>query len=155
MFMNKVVLSIFLFLCVKGVEGKVEKEISTLCDTGVVNKLEVIYYPEYISTNVSMSVEQLLARYIYKIEINNVQDSPLRNEIVKMLNIDYFEHENANDLRWGVRITSKDNKICDVYFDAFGNCGKINDTNVCFKNNSILAWVKSRVPLFVRYDGYP
>ncbi|WP_448692681.1 hypothetical protein [Salmonella enterica] len=152
--MIKIVLSLFLFLYVGMGYGKEKNNISTLCDTDIINKLEIVYYPKYISTNVAMSAEQLMLRYIYKIEINDVQDTPFRDEIIKMLNVDYFERKNTNDIRWGVRIFSEKNKICNLYFDDAGICGKIDDMNVCFKKKSIIEWVENRVPLFVQYDNH-
>lgn len=152
--MMKIVLTLFLFLCVEMGYGKEKNGIGTLCDIDTINKLEIIHYPKYISTNVAMSAEQLMLRYTYKFEVNDVQETPFRDEIIKMLNVDYFECKcGNNDVRWGIRIVSEKNKVCNLYFDAFGTCGKVNDMKVCFKNNSIMKWVKNRIPLFVQYDS--
>ena len=47
--------------------------------------MEIIYYPSYILTNTAMNEIQLKDRYVYKVEINSIQENPFHTEIVKML----------------------------------------------------------------------
>ena len=150
--MKKILIILFMFFCAGYSYGKEKNKVISLCAAGDVKKIEVIYYPGYISTNVAMNADQLTLRYIYRFEINNVQDVPVRDEIMKMLDVDYEKHNNTNDIRWGVGVTSTTDKKCNIYFDVFGHCGEINGIKVCFKKNTILEWIKNNIPLFVKYD---
>lgn len=89
-----------------------------------------------------MNAEQLTLRHIYRFGINDVQEVPFRDEIIQMLNVDCDEYNNTSDLRWGISVTSTTNKRCNIYFDAFGNCGEINGIKVCFKKNTVIEWIK-------------
>lgn len=42
----------------------------------------------------------------------------------------------------GVSIISKGNNKCEIYFDAFGECGSVNGINVCFEKNEMIGWIK-------------
>ncbi len=59
--------------------------------------MEIIYYPSYILTNTAMNEIQLKDRYVYKVEINSIQENPFHTEIVKMLNINYFKMDNLKE----------------------------------------------------------
>lgn len=150
--MKKILFIMLMILCSGGSYAKEKNKIIPLCDTDNVKKFEVIYYPEYISTNVAMNVEQLELRHIYRFEINDVQEVPFRDEIIQILDIDYDEHNNTNDIRWGIGVTSTKNKKCNIYFDAFGHCGEINGIKVCFKKNTIIEWIRKNIPLIVKYN---
>ena len=129
------------------------KKISTLCDINNINKMEIIYYPSYILTNTAMNEIQLKDRYVYKVEINSIQENPFHTEIVKMLNINYFKMDNLNDIRWGIHIVSNSERVCQLYFDSFGSCGSLNGIKVCFEKNHIIKWVSHNIPLFIKYDA--
>lgn len=128
-------------------------DVDVICNTKNINKMEVIYYPTFILNNIATTKEQLKLRYIYKFEINNIQDTPYQEEIMRILRIDYSEKKKDSDIRWGVNISSEGGGRCSLYFDAFGKCGKINDVDVCFKNNKIIDWVKNNIPIFMQYDN--
>ncbi|MES1653265.1 hypothetical protein, partial [Escherichia coli] len=77
---------LILFLYISILHAESVKKISTLCDINNINKMEIIYYPSYILTNTAMNEIQLKDRYVYKVEINSIQENPFHTEIVKMLN---------------------------------------------------------------------
>lgn len=52
----------------------------------------------------------------------------------------------------GVSIISKGNNKCEIYFDAFGECGSVNGINVCFEKNEMIGWIK-RNPFAVAKIG--
>ncbi len=58
-----------------------------------------------------------------------------------------------NNIRWGVSIISKGNNKCEIYFDAFGECGSVNGINVCFEKNEMIDWIKKEIPLLSQKIG--
>lgn len=150
--MTKIILGLLLLLCMQEGSTKEIRKISVLCDTGNIDKMEIIYYPSSILTNRAMSSNELNKRYTYKIEINDIQEGPYRNEIIKLLNIDYSVHKSITDIRWGVLIKSRNNKICRLYFNSFGSYGEVNNIKVHFYKNTIIKWIKNRIPLFTKHD---
>ncbi|EEG4240564.1 hypothetical protein G0R13_002607 [Salmonella enterica] len=151
--MKRATVIVLIFLFIGKCNGIQFNDIYKVCNIEHINNIEIIYYPVYINTYTAMSDKELQLRYIYKLEIINIRESPEYGEILKMLNIKYVNGNKKSDIRWGVRISSEDNKFCQLYFDGFGKYGKINDTNVSFEKNNIIEWVRKKAPLFVEYDN--
>lgn len=149
--MRKIILILITFIYIGECHGSKEGNLNKLCDIADTKNVEIIYHPFYITTNIAINKERLKREYIYKFEINNIQDTPYQKEIVKMLGVSYFEHEKTNDLRWGVMMTSHKGKECSLFFDYFGDCGQINNLKVCFKKNTILEWIQKKIP-FITQD---
>ena len=64
-----------------------------------------------------------------------------------------LKKEKYNNIRWGVSIISKGNNKCEIYFDAFGECGSVNGINVCFEKNEMIGWIKKEIPLLSQKIG--
>lgn len=127
-----------------------EGKVNDLCHIGNrVDKLEIINYPQGYTSPVSIDEERLNEIYKYKVEITELDDKESK-KIVELLQMDYAEQEeNVTNLRWRVNITSYQNKKCDIYFDGFGLCGKINGENVCFRHNEMIRWIESHISVFL------
>ena len=78
--------------------------------------------------------------------VNEISDL-YAGKIIDLLQMKYFRKEKYNNIRWGVSIISKGNNKCEIYFDAFGECGSVNGINVCFEKNEMIGWIKKEIPL--------
>ncbi|HBE6260962.1 hypothetical protein [Escherichia coli] len=127
-----------------------EGKVNDLCHIGDrVDKLEITNYPHDYESLVAVDEKRLNEIYKYKVEITYL-DNKESKKIVELLQMDYAEQEeNVTDVRWRVNITSYGNKKCDIYFDGFGLCGKINGENVCFRHNEMIRWIESHISVFL------
>ncbi|EKT1261148.1 hypothetical protein QEA29_004110 [Salmonella enterica] len=124
-------------------------QVNELCHIGSVKKVEVINLPLYVTTQTTVDEETFKLIYVYKVVINGV-GRKYSGEIIDLLKIKYNKQESERgcDIRWNVNVTSKENDECDLFFDGFGMCGKVNGINIVFKENRIIEWAKKESPLF-------
>lgn len=111
--------------------------VNELCGIDSVKTIEIINLPSYVTTLVPLSKEGLNEIYRYKVAVNEISDL-YAGKIIDLLQMKYFRKEKYNNIRWGVSIISKGNNKCEIYFDAFGECGSVNGINVCFEKNEMI-----------------
>ncbi|EDR6734077.1 hypothetical protein KA554_001803 [Salmonella enterica subsp. enterica serovar 13,23:y:e,n,z15] len=121
--------------------------VNDLCLMNRVKKIEIINIPLYIATRSDITEEQLGVYYTYKFVMNDVKDNE-SEQLINLLQMKYIKQERNNSLRWRVYIVSDEGNKCDLYFDGFGFCGKVNDVNLCFEQNKMIDWIVKKIPLF-------
>ena len=126
--------------------------VNELCGIDSVKTIEIINLPSYVTTLVPLSKEGLNEIYRYKVVVNEISDL-YAGKIIDLLQMKYFRKEKYNNIRWGVSIISKGNNICEIYFDAFGECVCVNGINVCFEKNELIGWIKKEIPLLSQKIG--
>ncbi|ASQ66711.1 TPA: hypothetical protein P7C60_004602 [Escherichia coli] len=126
--------------------------VNELCGIDSVKTIEIINLPSYVTTLVPLSKEGLNEIYRYKVVVNEISDL-YAGKIIDLLQMKYFRKEKYNNIRWGVSIISKGNNKCEIYFDAFGECGSANGINVCFEKNEMIGWIKKEIPLLSQKIG--
>lgn len=134
-----------LILCSGAALG--EGRVNNLCQIERVKNIEIVNLPYNIETQVSVDEEMLSTNFKYRLIVNNV-DKNQSAEIIDLLQMEYHEQERSSDLRWRFSVTSENNNKCDIYFDGFGLCGKVNGINVCFSHNEISAWIMKKYNVF-------
>ncbi|NAQ72481.1 hypothetical protein FZN09_26475 [Escherichia coli] len=126
--------------------------VNELCRIDSVKTIEVINLPSYVTTSIPISKGRLEEIYRYKVVVNELSDL-YAGKIIDLLQMKYFGKEKNNNIRWGVDIISNKNNKCEIYFDAFGECGSVNGINVCFKKNEMIDWIKKEIPLLSQKLG--
>ncbi|EFN3941830.1 hypothetical protein MTQ35_25365 [Escherichia coli] len=126
--------------------------VNELCGIDSVKTIEIINLPSYVTTLVPLSKEGLNEIYRYKVVVNEISDL-YAGKIIDLLQMKYFRKEKYNNIRWEVSIISKGNNKCEIYFDAFGECGSVNGINVCFEKNEMIGWIKKEIPLLSQKIG--
>lgn len=109
-----------------------------------ITRVEIVYFPERISTRSSLTPEMLERLYEYKVEVRDVSESKQFPALVAALRGTLAVPENRlSDVRTGVIFFDKSNKrLLTLYFDQFGKNGFVNGEPVSM-NNDVYRWAKA------------
>jgi hypothetical protein len=108
-----------------------------------IERLEVLYFPEWILVRAALTPERLEQLYRYKLEIRDVRQSPEWERLLPYLRQTSLTTSGRSyDHRTAVLLFDKEGRrVASVYFDQFGRGGTINGKSGTI-SGGIYHWAK-------------
>jgi hypothetical protein len=139
----------------------VQNVLKKVQETGNVHKIEIIHYPVYILTRISVSPEWLEEDYHYKLTL---RDEGIRlylpglAQALQDTRIVKGNPEDGRDVRWGILLFDSENRrIASIYMERFGDRGYVDAIPVNFSANEtdkgLSWWLKNNFSDVFKLDG--